>query len=215
MVLKQQPRSWPEGRPPLPQKFVDDRKRERCALALSEIVHEIGVGGLTVTLVTERARIARATFYRLFKDSEEALLYACELGSRSLREAIEAGADEEEDWRERVESAIAALLSAARAEPYLAELCLLHARVHANPVRGPYDPELVAALAEVIGQGRAEASCWDPGSQTEELLASGIFSIVGERLWRGEARRLGELTGELTALATTPFLSGIETERCR
>lgn len=211
MVLKTQSKSWPEGRPMLPQGFVDDRKRERCARALSEIVHEVGVGGLTVSLVSGRARIARGTFYNLFKDGEEALLYACEFGSRNLREEIEKGAEEAEDWREKVESAIAALLRAAGAEPFLAELCLLHAQARINnPVKGPYDLELVAALADVIGRGRAECSHWEPASQTEELLASGILSIVGERLWRGEAGSLGELTGDLTALATTPFLPGIE-----
>jgi AcrR family transcriptional regulator len=214
MVLKPQPKSWPRGRPPLPQKFVDDHKRERCAVALSEIVHEVGIGGVTVSSVTERAKIARATFYHLFENGTEALAFACELGSRRLREAIEAGAEERQEWQEQVESAIASLLGSAGAEPCLAELCLLHAQVQANPVRGPYDPELVAALAEVIARGRTACSQWEPASHTEELLASGIFSIIGERLWRGEVESLGEqLTGELTALATTPFLPGVDAGR--
>jgi AcrR family transcriptional regulator len=210
MVLEPHPKILPEGRPLLSQEFIDERKRERCALAISELVHEVGVGGLTVSLIVKRARIARATFYHLFTDCEEALFYACKLGSRRLREALEAGADEPQEWEESVRSAIAALVSAAQAEPRLAELCLLHARVHANPLKGPYDPELLAALAEIIGRGRTECSRWEPASCNEELLASGIFSIIAERLWRGEAESLGALSSELAALATTPFLPGIE-----
>lgn len=66
VVSKQRPRSsW------------TPHKRKRCALALSEVVHERGAAGLTVARVVAQAKISRATFYDLFANCGGAFQYAC------------------------------------------------------------------------------------------------------------------------------------------
>ncbi len=182
----------PPTRPLLPQAFVDERKRERCALALGEAVHEVGVGGLTVTLVTKRARIARNTFYDVFKGQEEALLYSYELGNRRLREALE-GVD---SCGGTLEETVEALLAAAEREPYLIEHCLVHGRglIHGT---GPYDPTLVEVLAAALGEARGGTREGDVNSTVEELLALGILSLISSHLRRGETRSLTTLSGPL------------------
>lgn len=193
------------NRPMLSPEFRDESKRERLALAAGELVHDGGIGALTVDRLTERAGMARSTFYHLFDNVESCFLYACRLGSGRLRAAVEAGADREVEWRQRVRSAIESLLSAASEQPELAELCLLHGRGLANPRSGPYDPDLVAAIGGVLGEGRGGRIRPEPAGHPEEILAGGILSVVAERLWRGQASRLAELTEELASLATTHF----------
>ncbi len=192
------PKQWPPGRPLLPQAFIDEHKRERCARALAEAAHEIGAEKATVAMVTKRARVSRATFYALFENQRAALRYADQLGIRWLKEAIEGAAPEGGPWQARVEATMVGLLEVARGEPHLTELCL----------NGPHDEGLIAALTALLGEGRAEGEDTGPSPRTEELLAHGILAIVTDRLQRGELDGLDELSGALAEVATAPFRNG-------
>jgi AcrR family transcriptional regulator len=179
------------GRPPLlPQAFVDEHKRERCALALSEVVHEVGVGGMTVTLLTKRARMARNTFYTVFENQEGALRYAYELGNRRLREAVE-GVD---SGAGALEEAVEALLAAAEKEPYLIELCLVHGCGHIGPKTGPYDQKLVEVLTTLAA---SRENSREGAATIDELLALSILSLIASCLRRGEASSLTTLSGPI------------------
>jgi AcrR family transcriptional regulator len=181
----------PPRRAPLPKALIDEYKRERCALALGELVHEVGVGGLTVTLTTKRARMARNTFYGLFKNQEAALQYAYELGDRRLREAVESSVDGE------IEEAVEALLAAAEKEPYLIGLCLVHGGGRATPRTGPYDQTLVEVMAAALGEAGERSRGGRGDSAVGELLALGILSLIAACLRRGETHSLTALSGPL------------------
>jgi AcrR family transcriptional regulator len=185
-------------RPLLSQAFVDEHKRERCALALADTVHEVGVWETTVALVTKRAQVARTTFYGLFTSQKDALRYACELGNRRLREAIERAAQEPAPWNARVEAAVEAMLEAAQSEPHLIELCLLHGSGRLDPRVGPHDEELIETLVALLAEGRRER---ENGAAPGELLAHGVLSVIARRLRRDEAESLSELSGQLTEFA--------------
>lgn len=174
---------WPSDRPLVPQQFVADYKRERCALALAEIVHEVGVGGLTVTMTIKQARMGRPTFYELFGGQEDALRWAIDLGNRRLREAVEAAASEDLPQGARVEATVRALEEAMEREPTLIELSLVHGCGRLEPGVGPHDPKLVEELADALAG---------------ELLAHALLWLIGDRLRRGEADSLGG--GQLTKL---------------
>lgn len=188
-------KQWPQGRPLLPQSFVNQHKREQCARALAQAAHEIGVESTTVAAVTKRARISRATFYALFDNQQDAWRYTEGLGGRLLKEAIGAAAAEAEPWEAKVEASMASLLEMACDEPHLTELCL----------NGQADLELVSILAELFGEGRGDNEDEALGPCTEELLARGTLAIVVDRLRRGALEELAKLGPRLTDVATARF----------
>lgn len=195
------PQHWPPGHQPLSKSFRDDYKRKRCALAASEVVYEVGIGPLTVEMITARARISRSTFYQVFKNVDSTLKYACELGNLQLREAIEGAAQEPGAWEARMVAGIATLLETAESEPYLATLCLVHGSGLLDPAIGPHDPDLIAAIAALFAEGEAVRS-----PQFDELLAYGILSIIADRLRRGEFSGLQNLSDPLTDIVRIQLL---------
>jgi AcrR family transcriptional regulator len=204
MVSPDPYRSQAPRRRRLPQEVIDRYKRERVARAAGLVVHEVGLPGVTVSLLIQRAAISRNTFYELFANREKAIIFASQLGNDRLKEAIEGGSGNEGDWRRRIEAAIERLIETVEAGPELAELCLVHAP-GTEIAEAPFDPGLVQTLAEVLRPGRKESPGPGPDPRTEELVAFGILSVIAERLRRGEAKGLGGLAGELPVLVTGPF----------
>jgi hypothetical protein len=124
------------------------------------------------------------------------------LGNARLKKAIVDGAAGD-GWQKRVEATLERLLDTVEADPYLAELCLVHAS-GLEAAATPFDPVLVQTLAAALRPKRNEGPEARPGPRIEELVAVGILSVVAERLRRGEAESLRGLAGELSVLATGP-----------
>ena len=199
---------------PHPSRGSDVFMRERVALALSAVVHEVGLRQLSVSRIAKQAEMSPAAFYLLFENREAAVRYAVELGGARLRGAIDDASGSGDPWEQRVEAVIQALLESAVAEPQLAELCLVLGRaVEGAPF--PCDPALVQALAEVLRAGRSDASAVEAPPRTEEMISSGILSVIADRLPLEEAGDLSELAGELSQLATEPFRTGSSPQRTR
>lgn len=192
-------------RAPLSQDFIDGFKRERAALALSEAAHEVGLRQLSVTLITKRAKMARTTFYALFKNREAAVAFAVDLGNQRLRSAIEGALTPAQSPEERIRAVVEALLLAVEKEPYLAELCLVHGR-GAEGAAVPFDTELVEALAGMLRAIRRHTDGPEPGPRTEELAALGVLSLVADYLRRRGTEGLSGLGPALTEFALTPFV---------
>lgn len=197
-------RSPVPSRPRLSQEVLDSYKRARIAEAVVLVVHEVGIPGLTVSLLVRKAEMARNTFYELFANSEEAVRFAVEMGNARLKKAIDDGVDSGGGWQRRTEAAIERLLDSVEADPELAELCL----VHAPGLRGadaPFDPGVVQTLAGILRPGRKEGPKPGPGPRTEEIIAFSILGIIAGRLRRGEAKSLRGVARELAVLAVLPF----------
>lgn len=193
------------GRHGLPNGFVEDFKRERVVRALCEVVHERGLPAVTVASIIDRAGMTRKTFYELFDNREGAVRHGVEMGNGRLRAAIDHGAMTG-GWEPRVAAVVEALLQTTDADPYLAELCLVH-----GPGTGgrdaPLESALVQSLAGVLRPIRRKIRGPRPGPRTEELVAYGILGVIAGRLRRGETEGLEALAPELTELATLPFSS--------
>lgn len=194
---------WPPARQPLPRKIVDDSKRERCALAIAELVHEHGPHGLGTARIAGQARIARNTIYKLFGGVDGGLRFACALGDERLAGAVAAAADEQDIWELRVDAAIGALLAAAREEPLLAELSLMHRASILGAPGAPEEEPVASALIAVLREGRPpqHEMRGNASDVIDELIAGGILTIVGTRLRKGRAGSLTRLKKGLVALA--------------
>lgn len=207
MVSHDPYRSHARSRPRLSQDVLDSYKRARIAHAVSLVVHEVGIPGLTVALLVRKAEMARNTFYELFANTAEAVRFATATGNARLRKAIDDGLASGGGWQQRTEAAIERLLDTVEADPELAELCLVHAPGR-HAIEAPFDPDLVQTLAGILRPGRREGPKPGPGPHAEEIIAFAILGVIAGRLRRGEASSLRSLAGELSTLAALPFREG-------
>lgn len=203
----------------LPQEFIDRHKRERILAAICELAHEGGAGDLTTIQVTKQARVARLTLYELFRGKASYLEFACEEARRHLVDPIEAAGEAAGPWLERIDAAIGGLLEAAAERPLLAELGLVHAAGMRRDSELTCTQAVIEALVLVVRGGReagrqsAGALPYrEPKSQTEELVACAIVSVLALRV-RERAAELPSLREELVEMAVRPFLgAGVQEE---
>jgi AcrR family transcriptional regulator/DNA-binding MarR family transcriptional regulator len=196
------------------QEQIIEIQRSRLLAAAVSAVDELGYANTTVAYITSRARVSRRTFYELFANCEECLAAVLE-GVIDLIAAELAGAGLEGlAWRERVRRGLWVILSFFDREPALARVCVVGA-LGASPKVLERRREVLAALAEVVDEGRTEgARGADCTVLTAEGLVGAAFAIVHARLlrrWsdegaRGERRPLASLLGELMGLIVLPYL---------
>jgi AcrR family transcriptional regulator len=190
----------------LTQEVLDGFKRDRIAKAVVGLAHDRDVTQLTVGLIVTRARMARNTFYELFKNRADALAFSWKASERTLLSAIDAAAAAPGTWEERVESILRTLLQVAETEPQVVEFYLCHGH-GIQPDAGPPGRPVVDALACALLPGRRGTTASVPPPRTEELLSYGLLSVIAKRLREGESEGLIALTREMTRLSVLPFLA--------
>ncbi len=90
-----------------------------------ELVAEHGYNAVSVAMLTNRARVSKRDFYKLFAGKEECFLAAYDIiVSHSLRGII-AAAEGEEEWRERLRLGLLAFAGQIAASPDAARLTLV------------------------------------------------------------------------------------------
>jgi AcrR family transcriptional regulator len=176
-------------RPMLPQKFIDASKRERCAVAVCEIVHERGVEGMKTEELVRRARIARNTFYEIFDGRAGCLDFARRRALEVVLAPIEAAVRREKSYSTRIRGAIDGLLEAAVAEPLRAELCLIHSTGGRRDEAEGGRQAVVDVLTEAFG-----------ADTVAELSAHAVVTAVSGKLLRGEVVAIAEMRAELVNL---------------
>lgn len=177
-MVSQNPHQRPQRRPALPKQFVDEYKRERCATALCEAVRERGWQKTTVGDVCKKAGVGRATFYELFDGLAGAATYTAEWARRPLLDPLEAAAGEDGSWETRLEVGLKAFAEQLEERPEAAEFCLVHAASFAERPDGPYDREVVRALATLFSEAL-------PSATLAEMWAYGVLSLVARQLVSG------------------------------
>jgi AcrR family transcriptional regulator len=92
-----------------------------------ELVAEHGYNAISVVKLTNRARVSKRDFYKLFAGKEACFLAAYDIiVSRSVRGII-AAAEGEEDWRERLRLGFLAFADQITGSPEMARLALVEA----------------------------------------------------------------------------------------
>jgi AcrR family transcriptional regulator len=169
-------------------------------------IEELGYAQTTVGHITRRASVSRRTFYELFANREECLAAVLEDLVSQIGQELAAASIEDLPWCERVRGGLWAILSLFDREPALARVCVVQA-LRGGPRVLQRREEILAGLAGVIDEGRAEGS---RGAGCTPLTAEGLvgaaFAIVYARLLRGERRPLAGLLGELMGMIVLPYL---------
>lgn len=200
------PRPLPRGRTELTREAVADHQRERVVVGIATMLSERGYGDLTVEKIITAARISRTTFYDLFANKREAVLFAQETIFQQLFEAVRAACDEKQEWPEKVKAAIETTLDFAEARPAQAQL------IAAEFLAG--DPALEARarsshdqLAELLEEGRR----YVPGTSelpamTEQALIGALRSLITRRIVLPEDEHVAEMRSQLVEFTLIPYL---------
>ncbi len=196
---------------------VSEMQRSRLLNAAVTAVNEEGYANVTVSDVTERARVSRRTFYDLFENCNACLEELIEDILDRIESEIERADLTGLPWRERVRGGLLAILSFFDREPALAQVCVVQS-LRGGPDVLSRREEVLARLVVVLDEGRKESAASSRSDGVTELTAEGLIgasmAIVYARLQRErDTPSLTSLTGELMSMIVLPYLGAAAARR--
>ena len=210
----------PTRRTSSPSRVAGD-PAARLLAAMAEVAAEHGAANVTVAHVVARAGVSRRTFYELFEDREDCFIAAFDHALARAAAAIVPAYETEGRWRERVRSALAALLVFFDEEPEMARLLVVEALGAGSPALEAR-ARTIDGLIAAVDEGRGEARLGkEPPPLTAEGVVGAVMSVLHARLLantgaraggRGEGPLLG-LLGELTGMIVLPYLGQVAASR--
>lgn len=192
------------SRPILSREFVLGHRRSRILEAVAELSAVQGYEAMTVSDIVKRAGIARKTLYESYGGKEEVFLAAVDAALAAVRERVEEacaagradGAGEAEDeWREQVEAALAALLAYLADHPAEAQMLILEAPA-ATAASAVRYRAIVERFTELLADATPDDG--DASGAIVEGIVGGVVSILKRQVRRGEIERATELSEELS-----------------
>jgi AcrR family transcriptional regulator len=203
----------PAGRHGFSREQVAHNQRERLIAGLAIAVAEHGYGAVTITHITEEAKVSRRVFYANFENREECFLAAFEVVVEHIRALAEEAVERIPDWPHRAIAVVRAILAFLASEPELARLCLVESN-GAGPTVSARLREAVHEIAPFLQLGRAERAGERPLPETtEESVAGALVSLLGRKVAAGEAERLEDLLPDCAEFVLSPYLGSEEAER--
>jgi AcrR family transcriptional regulator len=178
-------------------------KRRRLMDAIAELSAERGYEATSIADIVRRAGVARKTLYDNFEGKEEVFLTALDGAIAEGLQRIEAGCEAAgEDWRQRIEAGLAALLTYVAEQPAYARLCLIES-LSATPASSARYDEAVKRFIELLRHG-VPAQTGLPET-IEETLVGGVAWILQQQLRRGQAEKALDLLPELSEFVLSPY----------
>lgn len=197
----------PHSRGPFAPEIVDEIQRRRIVDSLVAVAAECGYGAVTIERILRHAHMAAQTFYALFDGKEDCLLTAFRVLADQLGGELGDAWGAEESWPSKVRAAIAVALAFAAEEPVVARLLAVEVQAGGREAHAA-QAESIERLAAKLREGRRlypEAAGLNPA--TEDVIAAGVVSLIGNHLLDGEEAQLPGLADEIAALALAPFLA--------
>ena len=198
-LISRDPRRLPSRDEPDPHK--------RMLRITAELAAKDGYQRLTPARIIDEAHIPDETFFASYKDTEQCFLAALELQAvETLATAMRAmhGA---KDWADAVQLGIGALLETMASEPTLAPLAFIE--VFAVGPAGVELREAILARVEALFVRHAPEGRQHSGVVTEAIVGA-VWGLIYDRVVRGEAERLGELTEHASFIALAPVFGAEE-----
>lgn len=121
------PRRLPRGRHALAPDEVLRDQRERLIAAVPAVAAERGYEAMSVADIVKRAAVSRNAFYKNFRDKQDCVATAHEVGHERLLDVLSMPCYTGATIEERVGRSLAAGLDALAAEPDLARLLFVEA----------------------------------------------------------------------------------------
>ncbi len=204
----------PEPAPKLTRGTVAQEQRRRIRRATGELVAKRGYSGVSVELITKRARVSFKTFYKLYSNKEEAFadLFDTALAATEaqVRGALEAS---DLDWPGQVALAMRTFFEAILAEPLIARALLVEGPTAGPEILGRYD-RIAKAFVPILLRGRQYNADAEKLPETlEETLAGAVLWSAYQRLNFSETARIVELIPENIQLVLRPYVGEAEASR--
>lgn len=179
------------------------RKRRRIMDAVAALSAEQGYEATKIGDIVRRAGVARKTLYDNFEGKEEVFLAAIDSAMGEAMERVEeACAAAEDDWADRLEAGLEALLIYLAQNPSEAHMCMIDA-LSATPASGARYDEALRRFVELMRKSAP------PNSKLPETIADtlvgGIAWILNQQIRRGEVERALELLPELLEFGISPY----------
>jgi AcrR family transcriptional regulator len=192
---------------------VAEMQRRRLLLAFTEVVAESGLEDAGVGRVCKRAGVSRRTFYDLFEDREACFLAVLDNAMERISRYVLPAYMQKARWRERVRSALAALLDLFQEDPPLARVCLVET-LKAGPAVSEFRRRVLDVLASAIDEGRQEAKVSaEPPPLTAQSTVGGAVSVLHARILEGDPAPLTDLLNPLMSMIVHPYLGAAAARR--
>lgn len=187
------PRRLPRGRHALAPDDVLRDQRERLLAAVPAVAAEHGYEAMSVADIVKAAAVSRNAFYKNFRDKQDCVATAHELGHERLFEVLSSACYEGATIDERVGGALKAALDVLAGEPSLARFLFAEAPSGGDEIAlryhewlGRYGTLLRSAAPNLPPEAL-------PEPEVEQVIVGGIASRVASEVLRGKGDKLREL----------------------
>jgi AcrR family transcriptional regulator len=188
---------------------VSEIQRARIVTAITELVREGGVAGITVAHVVERSGVSRRTFYELFSDRDDCLLAAFEQALGRAAAIVLPAYGTAGAWEQRIRAGLAALLGFLDEEPAMGGLLVVDALAAERPVI-ERRATVVQALIDAVHRGGARPrggadAKARPGRIVAEGAVGAVLAVIHARLSARDPKPLAGLLNELMGMIVLPY----------
>ncbi len=185
----------PRGRHGLPPHVVEQHQRERVAAAVASVLEEGGYSSATVERLHNQAGISRRTFYRHYRNREEAVIASYDLYFERFCEELADRCGRQADREGRVKEALALTFELATEDPDKAKL-LFGFPLGADPGVASHVFDTHKQLMELICSRKAGDSLPD---LVYQAVIGSVAQLLSQRLVESGATDLDELEEALLA----------------
>jgi AcrR family transcriptional regulator len=189
------PKRLPRGRHALAPDDVLRDQRDRLLAAVPAVAAERGYEAMSVADIVKAAAVSRNAFYKNFRDKQDCVATAHELGHERLFEVLSTGCYEGATIGERVGTSLEAALDVLADEPALARFLFVEAPSGGDEIAlcyhewlGRYGTLLRSAAPDLPSESL-------PEPEVEQVIVGGIASRVASEVLRGRGDKLRELAG--------------------
>ena len=202
------PKRLPRGRHALAPDDVLRDQRERLLAAVPAVAAEHGYEAMSVADIVKAAAVSRNAFYKNFRDKQDCVATAHELGHERLFEVLSVGCYEGATIEERVGASLKAALDVLADEPALARFLFVEAPSGGDEIALRYHEWLqrYGALLRSAAPDLPPDSL--PVPEVEQVIVGGIASRVASEVLRGRGKKLQELADPFLEYVLTFYRLG-------
>jgi AcrR family transcriptional regulator len=168
-----------------------------------------------VALIGQRAAVSKSDFYKHFESKDDCFVAAYDAAIERIREQIVTACEAAtgEEWVDRVEAAISALLDLFDQEPALAGIALVEGLRAGRDIYDRYQAAL-ESFVPILGRGAPQPRAGSAVPEaTAEAVIGGVASLLSSRILAGDGERLSELFPEILQFTLASYLGAEEARR--
>lgn len=209
-VLPERSKARSDG---MAREQVSDIQRTRLLTAMAQACAEHGAANVTVAHIVERAAVSRRTFYELFDDREGCFIAGVEEALTRVTSQVVRAYEGPEAWRDRIRSALTALLMFLDDEPVTGRLLIVETLGAGSEARERRD-EVLGHVIQAVDAGRFEGKARAATTKlTAEGVVGGVLSVLHGRLTQSEHGSYMDLLNPLMSMIVLPYLGSAAARR--